>query len=388
MRKIVGLFIIPLLFLFLSASQVAARVAARDERSLKVITLPSDEVITKDFYINGGDVVEISGTVNGDVIVGAGQVTVAGTVNGDVLVAGGSIDITGTVSDDVRAVGGQINISGKVGRNITIGGGDIKINEGSEIGGGVVVGGGNVRLAGTIGGDVLIASGNVTLSGDIGGDAEIYAGTLVMTSNTKVGGDLVYTSEEEAVIDKQATISGKLLRKTAPALAVDANKKAKSTMKDLFAFGFQFKLVSFLSALIVGSILIRVFPKYTELTKSVLQDNLWKSLLYGFLFLFIAPFAIIILFITILGAPLAMFGIMAVGVLIYLSKIFMGYWLGAKIPLGDKKNSYLSFVLGLAAFYLITMIPILGGFVSLIALFFGVGSGLLACREYYQKSLS
>jgi len=384
MRKTLGIITasIFLLFAFVSSAY------GREDRTSKVITVPEGTEITKDFYITGGDVVEISGVVNGDVLVGAGQVTINGTVNGDVLAAGGVINISGEVSDDVRIVGGQISLTGAIGRNVTIGAGDVNINESAVIGGGIVVGSGNLRLAGDIGGDVLVGSGNVTLSGTVGGDVEVYTGALVVTSGADIAGDLVYTSEEEALIDKQASISGKLLQKTPPVSVSDADKKVTEAVEGLVALKLQAKLVSFLSALLVGMILIKLFPKYEVLVRESLQNNPWKALLWGALFLFLTPLVFIALLITVLGIPLALFSLMALGTYAYLSKIFVGYWLGSKIPLGDKNNAYLSFALGLAAFYMLTLVPVLGGFVSFAALLFGMGAGLLSCKEYYHKVIA
>lgn len=381
MKKLFAILFVPLLLLF-----SAVGVSAREQRTTKVITLPADEVITKDFYVTGGDVVEISGTVNGDVLVGGGQVSIDGIVNGDVLAAGGVIDISGSVSEDARIAGGQVNISGEIGRNLTVGAGDITLSETGSVAGGVVIGGGSVKLAGKVGGDVLIGAGSVILSNLIGGDVELYSGTLRLTSGSQIGGDLTYTSEDEALVDKRASISGKMLRKTPPAALVDVDKTAASkTLKGLSAFRLQAKIISFLSALIFGLLLIKLFPKYVELTSKMITKSPWKALLTGGLFLFVTPFAVIMLLITVLGIPFAIFGLMAFGTYIYLAKIFVGNWLGSKIPIGDKKNPYLSFGIGLAAYYLVTMIPLLGGFVSFFGLLFGIGMGLLACRDYYQE---
>ena len=384
MRKTFGIITASILLLF----AFVANVHGQESRASKVITVPKGTEITKDFYVTGGDVVEISGTVNGDVLVGAGQLTIDGTVNGDVLAAGGVLNISGDVRDDVRIAGGQISLTGNIGRNLTVGGGDVNIGENAVIVGGIVVGAGNLRLAGEVGGDVLVGSGNTTLSGIIGGDVEIYTGALVVSSGADIAGDLVYTSEEEATIDKQASVSGQLLQKTPPVVVADADKKVSQALEGLVALKFQAKLVSFLSALLVGMILIKLFPKYGDLVKETLQNNPWKALLWGSLFLFLTPLAFIALLITVLGIPLALFGLMALGTYIYLSKIFVGYWLGDKIPLGDKSNSYLSFALGLAAYYILTLVPVLGGFVSFAALLFGMGAGLLACKEYYQKVIA
>ena len=128
------MFILSLfLLLLLPNSSVLAQENKLEQRVVKV---SSDEVVEKDFFLAGGEIVEISGEVLGDVIAAGGQVTIDGVVDGDILVVGGIVALSGEVTQDVRVAGGQVRISGIVGRNLTVDGGEITITDSAEIGGG------------------------------------------------------------------------------------------------------------------------------------------------------------------------------------------------------------------------------------------------------------
>src|SRR3989344_6424504 len=108
--------------------------------------VPAGEVIKED-YSAVGEVVEISGTVEGDVYVAGGQLFIDGTVDGDVLALGAIVNISGTVTQDVRVLGGQVVVSGEIGRNATMAAMNITFTESAQVKGNVVAGGANVTLA-------------------------------------------------------------------------------------------------------------------------------------------------------------------------------------------------------------------------------------------------
>jgi hypothetical protein len=60
-------------------------------------------VIVHDYFAPG-PLVEMSGTVDGDVYAAGGQVLIDGRVNGHVLVAGGRVMLSGVVTQNVRVV--------------------------------------------------------------------------------------------------------------------------------------------------------------------------------------------------------------------------------------------------------------------------------------------
>src|SRR5574341_118411 len=178
-----------------------------DSRYRKFVTVPSGEVINKDYFVFG-EKVEISGTVNGDVYAAGGQILIDGTINGDLLAAGGKISISGNISQDVRIVGGQITISGKIGRSVTVSGGNIELTDSALVVGGVVAGGGSILLASPIGREVMIAAGNLTVSNKVDGNLEAFIGSIRLTSKAVINQDLTYWSASPASIDGNAKIAG------------------------------------------------------------------------------------------------------------------------------------------------------------------------------------
>lgn len=69
-----------------------------------------------------GGAVEVGGDVGGDLVVLGGRVTVpsGGSIGGDLIVAGGIVDLRGTVTGDVRGVAISTTIGGTVGGDVMV----------------------------------------------------------------------------------------------------------------------------------------------------------------------------------------------------------------------------------------------------------------------------
>ncbi|OGM20869.1 hypothetical protein A2714_00400 [Candidatus Woesebacteria bacterium RIFCSPHIGHO2_01_FULL_38_9] len=366
-----------------------ARVFAQESRAVRVSTIPRDQVITQDFLLKGGEVVEVSGTVNGDLIVAGGEVLVEGVVNGDLIAAGGKVRLTGEVTQNVRAVGGELSINGKVGRNIIVAGGDIDISA-ADLGGGVIILGGDVRISSPIKGDLLVYAGSLVLENNIEGNVEAAVGTLTIASDTEITGDLTYTSEEEAIIANDASISGQVVRR--PSADNFASKNLTDVRKlSEKAKGFQFgaKVVSFFAALFIGLLIVKFSPNFTLKCATTVKAKFTKSFIVGFLALLLTPFALIVFMLTIIGIPFAILLLFAYITLIYVSKIFVSYLLGMLL-LREKEvhSKYLPLIFGLVIYYVVSFIPILGFFVGLISTSVGIGAILLSKKEVYEKAVA
>lgn len=383
MKKIASIFLV-LLFAAFSVSLAQANTHSRTQQ---VVTVASGEVIDKDFFVGAGDIVEISGTVNGDVVIAGGQLLIDGVVNGDLLAAGGMISLSGEVTQDVRIVGGQLVISGKVGRNLTAVGGSVEVTESALISGGALFAGGNVVVRAPVNGDTYVGAGNLTLSDQINGDVQAGVGTLRLTSNAKIVGDFTYYSDEEPLIDKNASISGVLTRNDSP------RQMKLPKEKDLALFGRgargSFRVLSFLSALVFGLLMIRFFPNYTKDVAATIQDNLGKSLLAGILKLILAPIVALVLMITVIGIPLGLLLLFVFLIYIYLAKIFVAYCIGDFVyqKLGKKMTTYLPFIIGLLGYYLLTSIRVIGPLTSFVTLLLGLGGAILHFKECYPRAL-
>lgn len=378
MLKFLKILLVLLFLPFLISSTSFAQ--GRERRSVRVVKVAAGEIINKDLFIKAGEIVEISGTVNGDVYVAGGQVLVDGIVNGDLLAAAGVIDVSGEVTQDARIIGGEINLSGKVGRNATLVGGDIKVRESASLGGALMTAGGDILVSASVPGELRVYSGNFTLDAKVLGNAEAYVGTMRLTSKAEVK-DLIYTSNQEAMIDKEASVGGRFLRKL-PTGGVGFEHLRQNFLKNLYRLRLQATILSFMSSFFVGLALIRFFPKTLVSISQILDKSIWPAFGVGFLVLFLAPFMIFVLLVTIVGFPIGVILLFSYLTFLYLAKIYFSFWLGSKI---SQKSLYSSFILGLLVYYLITLVPLFGGIVVFVVLILGLGGAVIATRDYYQR---
>ncbi|HLC87549.1 MAG TPA: hypothetical protein VJG66_00650 [Patescibacteria group bacterium] len=348
------------------------------------IVLQKDEIINKDYFA-GGETVTIAGTINGDAYIGAGKIIIDGTINGDLIAGGGEIIINGGVSDNIRVAGGNITVSGKVGRNATVLGGNINFTNSAEITGSLVTGAGNLTVYSPVAKDLYLGAGDVTIGNKIGGDINAGVGNLTLTSSAAVAGNLNYLSEDQAQILPGASVSGQLIHKIPPKAEPEISKK--DAVLFLSGLAIFIKTISLISLAIIGLLIIRFFPKFSDETAKVIETNFWTNLVAGLLALLVVPVTFVLLLITIIGMPLAFLLLFAFGLATYVSKIFVSIWLGNFLAkkLNQKWNLYVSALIGLISLTVLSLIPIVGVLVGMVVLFVGLGALLINKRTFYLK---
>lgn len=360
--------ILALVFLLVIAPTVSAKIISSED----IVTIAEDEIVDDDLFVSAENVT-VKGTVNGDLYVAGGVVTVNGTINGDILAAGGVIDIAGTVKDDVRAAGGNITLNElEVGDNLTVAGGNVSIDDETSVGGSLTFGVGNFVSRARVGRSVLGGGGQVTLDSPIGGDVRVGAGRLTLGSETTVAGDLVYTSEKEALLDEAATVSG-AIRQIVP----EAEQIAKKLPQVFRRATYGFKIWSYLSALLVGFVLLYLLPSASFEVADEIRFKPGTNLLWGLLILLLAFPIFILLMISVIGIPLGIILFMLLLIEIYLAKIFVGLTLGEIIVESFLKrdlNIYLQLAIGLAVYSILASLPIIRFFVWLLAVVLGLGA--------------
>jgi len=379
MKKLI-IIIISLTILLLAPS-----VSANENKNKqKIVTVAVGEVINKDYFA-AADSVEVSGTVNGDVYVFGGQVLVDGKVNGDLISAGGIVNISGEVSQDVRVGGGQVIISGKIGRNLTVGGGNVDITNSATIAGGIVAGGGNISLAAPIGKDVKIGAGNLTISNKIVGNVEAAVGMIRLTSKADIGGYLTYWSDTTASIDSSAKVAGTVTKKAPPAAA---RPKPGMILGGFAAFNIITAIISLVSTLILGLLIIKLFPRYNRAVVYTLKKRPWGSLGLGFASLILIPLIFVLLLILVATIPIAFILLALYLITLYLSRIFIIFWVGTFVfeRTGRKIHEVWAFIIGLVIYYILTLIPIVGGLTTFLVILFGLGAVLLTTKEFYNAA--
>lgn len=349
------------------------------ESETRHVQLSAGEVVEGD-YIQGGETVDVSGDVGGDIIIGGGQVIINGDTAGDVLAGGGMINIGGDVAQDIRVAGGQITFSGDVLRNVTVAGGNIEFTPDSHVYGNVTIGAGNVQLGGTIDGDVLAGVGNLTISGTVGGSVQAGVGNMQITSSANVLGDVTYWSEEDGQIADDAVV-GAVTKKALP-FNMDSftefgkNEELQNKFNSFISKArISVLVLKFLTMVFVGTLLIRLAPRFMKQSAEMVGSDPWKGLGVGFLVLLVTPLAALVLLTTVIGIPISLFVMMMYGVLIYVGKFTVIYWAGLTLLKQFKVTNRRgwAFVTGAVVYVLLTNIRFVGGFASMLAVLIGSG---------------
>ncbi|MDP3995621.1 MAG: hypothetical protein Q8P78_03335 [bacterium] len=265
----------------------------------------------------------------------------------DVIALGGVIDINNPVSQDVLAAGGDIIIQSQVLGDVRLAGNTVTIN--SDIGGNVAVFAKRVEISenATIGGSAHIRAQEVVMNGAIIGDAHIVSQTLANTGS--IGGELSHE------------------------LASRPNT-ARSPLE------WFFRVASLFGMLVVGLVLVSVFPKSMRHGAHASITHPGKDMLWGLLALFAAPIAAFVLMLTIIGVPLGLLLGAGYIVSLYLAQILAGLVIGTYV-LGairgrehaQKSSLLLIMVIGVSVLWLITGIPAIGGIIKLVAIIWGLG---------------
>lgn len=344
------------------------------------ITVAKDEVIQGP-YIQAGDNITISGTINGDAYVAGSMVTIDGTIKGDLMTAGGAVTIKGEVTDDVRAAGGMVTIDGQVGKNITAIGGTITLGSDADVDGSIVAIGGTLAHLGNVDGNVLVYGERATLAGRVGGDIKTHTPTVVVTKTAVLDGNLDYTSNQEASVSAQAKIVGTVQRTaTAKALTQVVPRAGRG-------FLFRFHLLSYLSMLLLGCVLLRLAPRQMAAVSKLIGEQPWRGLGLGLLGLVLIPAVVVLLMFTVIGVPLAaLIGVVYV-LLLTASSLFSGLFLGQKIfDLANlKENRYAMMVVGLLILQLVLALPTIGGLVRFLSILATTGAILTLGRESLKR---
>lgn len=348
-------------------------------------------VLSKDQTVNGtyfgtGREVRVEGTVNGDAYVAGGTVTINGRINGDLLVAGGTVTVNGTVTQDIRAGGGTVTIAGDVGRNVSVGGGTVTVSKDATISGTLVAGAGTLAVAGPVKDDIYAGGGTISIDNSVGGNAFIDAGNLTIGSSAKVAGNVSYTSTNEALVEKGASVSGQL-EQHAPTRAAAQPEQTQQQVRKSFISAFVWgKIISLAALYLFGLLFIHFLPRFTEGVVTIVQRDVWKSIGVGILVLLVTPLVAIFLMVTLVGIPFAFLLLFGYIALLYLGKLFVALFLGQWAAGAFKRKVSMAWALfiGLILHLMITLVPVLGWIAGVFMMLWGVGAILLGKNQAYR----
>lgn len=337
---------------------IPAFVLAAEFRTGEQPSLSSDETVSDDLYMAGGNV-SASGTVGGDLLATGGNVIVNGRTTGDVAAAGGSVSIIGNVEDDVRAAGGTILVQGRVGNDVVIGGGQVTIG-GPGIGGDVFVGSGTLRLDAPVTGSVKVGGGEVYINAAVGGDLEVMADKVTLGPKASIAGNFTYTAPKEATLEEGASVRGETTYTESKRVGdIGLSAAGIAAIASLWFLG-RF-LMTFIAAFAVAFLLRR----YSEdLVKTAAGQPLLE-IGRGLVFFIVTPIVSVGLLFTIIGIPLGLLGILAFAAGTVFVSITAPIVLGSIVHKwifkpAEYQVSWKTVFLGVALYFVLKIIPFIG----------------------------
>ena len=241
---------------------------------------------------------------------------------------------------------------------------------------GVFVASGDARIEGHVDGDVVVLSGDALVSGAIDGDLVLASGHARLTRTARVAGDVRY-GDEHPTVSPLARVDG------------DVTNEDWTSGIDFLPFlgGFLIWLAVGFSFLVLGSLLLLMAPRAADYLEGRARERIGPLIAIGIAILIALPVAAFLAAITVLGLPLALGILLAMAPLGVLAYTIAAYVLGRRIVQAPR-NRILAFLVGLAILRVAALVPILGIFVGLAAVVFGlglIGAAIGAARDPKKK---
>lgn len=205
------------------------------------------------------------------------------------------------MAGDIKAGGGNIALENSASGDVNIGAGSIRIIRGVTIGRDLGIAGGDVVMHANVRGKADIFAGNLDLDGTIARDVNINienAKNVRVGPNARIEGKLTYKSSERIPELEKIAVGG------ATYAGVSEVSQAKNAEEAFLGFLTAYIVYRFLFLLVIGALLLILFPLFFGKTGAVLRASPGKSFLFGLLYFIVMPIIAILFFITVIGIPL------------------------------------------------------------------------------------
>lgn len=389
--KIVLTVLISLLFSF---SPLQNRVEAAEFLSGFEVTIGPDEVFETDIYAFARRIV-IDGTINGDLVAAAENIEVNGEVRGDLIVAARSVTVDGSIEDDIRAAGADLEFRSRVGGDVIAAGDQIEVGTDAVVGEDLAASANTVLAGGRIEGDVNLGAVNVSITGTVEGNVNaIVEERLELCPESSIAGTLDYTSQYDATILPGAEVGGEISQ-FEPTVNLFGNDYPFSALIQ-FVIDFIDQVKWFIGTLLLGLLLISLFPATMQGLIKTLSGSPWKSLIVGVSMFPLTALLLLltmILVLTIIG--FSGFSLIAIPALIYTGLLLLakptvamavGTYIAKRTTQRENPDTKSALVIGAAILAIAGLVPYVNLIAGWLTLLLGFGMWLLFLFRNYREA--
>jgi len=382
--SIVALAKVALLLSLIVSLAIPRDAAAADVRGGESVTIADGESIDEDLYVATGKLT-VAGTAGRDVLVTGGEVIVPGRIAGNLSAGAGEVVVSGSVGRSVRVFGGKVTITGTVAGDVLVFGGSVTLSSRAAVEGDLLMAGGELEVAGAVGGDIRGGTGELKLDGMVGGDVRITVDKLTLGPDARIDGQLRYGSDNPAEIDPAAVVTGRIER-TSP--------RSFSGLSDVSAVlgSWVLRLVWLLVA---GTVIILLAPRMAVAVAERARDRFLVSLVVGLILAILIPIGLTLLLVSGIGLAIGLIGFALFFIVVYLSQVFVGLFLGRLVLPGRWDNAgrgynLLAMALGVMALSAVHFIPLpfIAPAVAVITGVIGLGAVMRALRGGQRASFA
>jgi hypothetical protein len=330
-----------------------------------------NQVTEEDLLIAGRNL-QLQSEVKGDVTAAGSDVTITGPVAGYVMVAGAKININGPVGNDLWAAGANVNVNAPIADNAMLAGRDVNLLPGAVVKHNAKIAGGAVSVQGRVERNLKLAARDAQIASEIGGSVDARVESLKLLPGAVVRGDLLVYGPKEPEISPQAQVLGR----------VEYHKR-EWERAGFWAWLWRWVWMS-VAMLIVGFVAIAVSPMWANRVSVMITGKPWSSILTGLAGLLLAPLAVALLLVTVVGIPLALIILALYVVALLLSGVFVAYLVGGWLLDWLKRphsTPYIRMAVGAVAVGACMSLPWVGWLAQLLALLIGFGAVVLDQRE-------
>ena len=229
----------------------------------------------------------------------------------------------------------------------------------------IVVFHGRVLIAGSVQGDVVILDGPVTIAGAyITGSVVALNGPVRISGASQIGGDVM--GAQGVTVDPGVRVGGQVREDVAFTLR-----------KEFTALGVLLGAVAIsFSVLLWGFVLLLVAPRGADRVAVAARTAPFASLGWGALLAIGLPIVCIAAMVTVLGLPLGLAALLALGLLFFTGLVWTAWTIGRAIL--PRRGRSLAFLVGWAIVAVIGLVPFVNVAAWALGAIFGVGAMTVA----------